>query len=168
MKFKTLLEQDEKFKKIKEEYESNINKEIARRFNINKFVFKEYENERFNRYSTYFVQMDKHFIKVEVDCYNNLCVLEFSDMFSIEYIKKFREFCNDYLENGDSYSHRAGKDLLIDYLRKYYNDISETLFQHMLLLDDLDGEKYSTFRDWVYSSSCDYFIREKFDIKENI
>lgn len=149
------------FKEIRQQYEKAINDEIKKRFNINYFELKEVN------YNEYYVKMDKHYVEVEIDQYNNLYLRKISGELPFEYIKKFRELFNDYLEHEDTYNHRAGCGFMIDYLRKYCDNISKTLLENMCKLDDNDGEKHSTFREWVYGSSCDYYIQEKFNIRHD-
>ena len=102
-----------------------------------------------------------------LDRYNNLRIGKFSGTMSIEYLSKFRKFFNDVLEHENSYQHRAGEGVLIYYLRMYCENITPEFLEEMCELDDIDGEKNSTFRDWVYGSSCDWQIVKRFGIKQD-
>jgi len=163
-KYKMAIEK--KIIELKKQMEKEYLNNYCRENSINKLEIikkgKEYDEQIFN-----IIIDDYKLLNVTLDKYNNLYIKNISSQISIEYLEKLRKFFNEELEHENSYHHRAGKGLLIYYLKRFYKFISPEFLEKMCKLDDIDGEKNSTFRDWVYGSSCDWQIAKRFEIKQD-
>jgi hypothetical protein len=161
-KYKKAIEK--KIQKMEKQIEQNYFNQYAKKIGV-KAIIVERKDDRFEDQRYNITIDDYELIGVRLDHYNNLSVDKFLGVIPIDYLEKFREFFNEVLEYEDSYDHRAGGAFLIYYLRKFYEIITPDFLEEMCKLDDIDGEKNSTFRQWVYSSSCNYYISKKFGIE---
>lgn len=91
---------------------------------------------------------------VHIDKYNNI-TCEIPYLMPIDYLSKFRNFFNEYLENKNSYHHRSGTGFFVEYFEKYYKYLCVPQVQQMCDIDDIDCEKVDEkcFRGWLITTS---------------
>lgn len=90
---------------------------------------------------------------IEIDEYNNV-IIDRIDYMPIECLKILRILFNEYLENKDSYYHRTGTGLFIEYFEKHYKRLSLKYIREMCKIDSIDNEgKGEGFRDWLVGDS---------------
>jgi len=95
---------------------------------------------------------------LQIDEYNNLYV-QFSYKPSLECLYALHRICNEYLEFPNSYHHRSGRGLLIDYCRTFGKSLSKSNFLKMLSWDN--SENNSLIEHFNDKMNPDFFDKEK-------